>query len=80
MVNGHMTADAELQRIERLVANELEKTAISPDGWEILYRDRDGRYWEKFLPHGGMHGGGPASLRVLDLASVQKKYGISMNR
>lgn len=81
LVNGRMTEDPELQRIRCLIANELEQIAISPDGWHKLYRDpRDGRYWEKFLPYGGMQGGGPESLRVLDLGSVREKYGVSIDR
>jgi len=79
-IDERMTADSELQRIRSLIANELEFIATSPDGWEKLYRDRlDGRFWEKFLPHGAMQGGGPESLRVLDFKSAQKKYMLKVN-
>jgi hypothetical protein len=80
MVDGHMVADSELLRIHSLVAGELERVSVSQSGWEILYKDlRDGRYWEKYFPHSEMHGGGPESLRVVDLNSVREKYGISNN-
>lgn len=80
-INGRMAADSELQRIRSLIANDLEFIGTSPDGWEKLYRDpHDGRFWEKFLPHGAMQGGGPESLRVLDSETVQKKYGVSVVR
>jgi hypothetical protein len=57
--------------------NELELIAVSANGWESLYRDpRDGRYWERFFPHGEMQAGGPESLRVLDLKEAQEKYAL----
>ena len=78
MAGGRMIADSEVQHIRTLVADELERVAIAPSGWESLYKNpRDGRYWEMFFPHSEMHGGDPEALRVVDLRSVQEKYGIS---
>jgi Immunity protein 27 len=79
LVDGSMVGDASLTRIDSLVKGYLQRVAVSPDGWEILYRDpADGRYWEKTYPHSQMHGGGPASLRVLDVAEAQEKYGVDL--
>jgi hypothetical protein len=80
LVDGRMTEDAPLRRINSLVSSYLERVAVSADGWETLYHDpADGRYWEKTYPHGGMQGGGPASLRVLDVAAAREKYGVSLS-
>jgi hypothetical protein len=70
-MGNRMVADDNAKRIQALTQGELEKIAVSPDGWEILYRDpADGRYWEIFYPQSEMHGGGPESLRVVDSESL----------
>ncbi|UWZ81640.1 Imm27 family immunity protein [Occallatibacter riparius] len=75
LVGGRVVNDESLERIHSLVSGHLERVATG--NWEILYRDpRDGRYWEMFHPHGEMHGGGPASLRVLDVEAAREKYGV----
>ena len=77
MIDGRMTPDSVLQRIRLLLEHDLEFVAVSPNGWDRLYRDpSDHRYWERFLPHGEMQGGGPESLRVLDSREAQEKYGL----
>jgi Immunity protein 27 len=79
LVDGRMIEDDSLKRIRSLVKGHLERVANTSDGWEILYRDpADGRYWEMTYPHSEMHGGGPASLRVIDVAAVRAKYGINL--
>jgi hypothetical protein len=75
-----MTEDDSLKRIRSLVDGYLQRLAVTSDGWETLYRDpADGRYWEKTYPHGEMHGGGHASLRVLAVAAAREKYGIDLS-
>ena len=54
--------------IKELLANKLEKLAITEGGWRSLYRHRDtGRYWELTHPHSAWQGGGPRALRELDI-------------
>jgi hypothetical protein len=53
------------------------QVAVHPEhgAWEILFRDpADGRYWELTYPQGGMQGGGPKRLKVLDVGSACAKY------
>ncbi len=63
--DGTVRGDETCQRINWLIATQLEKMKVSPKegGWRILYRDpKDGRYWEKTFDQSEMHGGGPPSL------------------
>jgi hypothetical protein len=79
LVNGRTVADASLMRIRSLIMIELEKVADTSGGWETLYRDQiDGRLWERFFPQGEMHGGGPESLRTIDAATAEDKYGVRL--
>lgn len=76
LVDGRMTSNATVMRIESLIKGELKKIAVTNGGWETLYQDpQDGRYWELFFPHSEMHGGGPPSLRVIDDQTAGPKYG-----
>lgn len=70
-----MVAGPSVMRIRALVNEELEKVGSASGGWETLYRDRrDGRFWELHYPQGEMHGGGPESLRLIDIADAAHKY------
>ncbi|MCC5822765.1 MAG: immunity 27 family protein [Phycisphaerales bacterium] len=60
-------ADDNCGRIERLVAEHLERIGDSEDGWTIRYLDpSSGRLWEMTHPQSHLHGGGPPMLRCLD--------------
>ena len=79
--NGRARTDATCERIEWLIAHHLQKVAVSPESgaWETLYRDPgNGRYWERTYPQGEMHGGGPESLRTIDAATAEGKYGVRL--
>lgn len=79
-VDARTVSDASVLRIRALICTELEKIATTSGGWETLYRDTtDGRLWELFYPHSEMHGGGPESLRCIESASAEQKYGIRLN-
>jgi hypothetical protein len=79
-IGNRMVPDASLIRIQSMVAIKLERIADCAGGWETLFRDRsDGRLWERFYPSGEMHGGGPESLRRIDMASAEKKYAITLS-
>ena len=75
--NGQVTGDPIEQRIKSLLADYLEKVAISPEfgAWETLYRDpEDGRYWELTYPQGEIHGGGPRRLTNISAEMAVSKY------
>jgi hypothetical protein len=79
-VGSRMVADPKLQRIHEMIATKLEKIADAGGGWETLFKDRsNGRLWERFYPHGEMHGGGPESLRSIDSAEAEHKYGVILS-
>ena len=79
LVGRRMVADASVMRIQSLIGTELEKVADTSGGWETLYRDRnDGRLWERFFPRSEMHGGGPESLRYIEAAAAEDKYGVRL--
>lgn len=70
-----MVPDDSLIRIRTLVETELEKIGSASDGWSTLFKDRsDGRLWELFYPHSEMQGGGPESLRCVDIVQAAHKY------
>ena len=74
---GDVYGDEACKRIEWLTENVLEKLANSREfgAWETLFRDpEDGRLWERFYPHGEMHGGGPPALRVIGETDARCKY------
>src|SRR6185437_9775580 len=76
---SRMVPDAALLRIRDMISTKLERIADAAGGWETLFRDRaDGRLWERFYPHGEMHGGGPESLRRIDVDSAERKYGVKL--
>ena len=78
-VGNRMVPDASLLRIRAVVATRLEKIADSGGGWETLFRDRaNGQLWERFYPFGEMQGGGPESLRLIDMDSAEQKYGVKL--
>ena len=79
--DGRARADATCERIEWLIAHQLQKVADSPDSgaWETLYRDPDdGRDWERTYPQAEMHGGGPPQLKCLTFQEASKTYGASV--
>jgi hypothetical protein len=60
---SQMVADTTCQRIEQLIAGQLQKIGTDTSGWEALYRDpSDDRFWEITFPQGEMQGGGPPKL------------------
>jgi hypothetical protein len=74
-ISGSPRADAVANRINELTRTYLTRVAVSQDGWESLYRDpQDLRLWELTYPHGEMHGGGPAMLKVLSVQEAREKY------
>ena len=76
-VDGRMIPNSAVKRIRSLINDELTKIAVASSGWETLYRDpHDGRFWELTYLHGEMHGGGPESLRFIDVHGAEQKYGI----
>jgi len=75
--NGSVVADKVCERIKWLVEEVLEKIAFSEKygAWETLFRDpADGRLWERYYPHGEMHGGGPPALRCITKETARQKY------
>lgn len=75
---GRMTSDDACKRVQRLTAEYLQEVARAKRGWEKLYRDPvDGRYWEISYPFGGGQAAGPATLRCVELAAVQERYGLA---
>jgi hypothetical protein len=80
MVNGRMTEDDTSHRISSLIKTELQHVATTKDGWEKLYRDRDGRYWELTYPQSEMQGGGPPALILTSIESAHQKYGVPVER
>jgi hypothetical protein len=78
-IEGRMVPDDALRRIQKLVRSHLQRVANGSDGWETLFLDpAEGRLWERSYPQGEMHGGGPESLRSIDRASAEQKYGIKL--
>jgi hypothetical protein len=72
---GQVVADAVCRRIEALTKHDLQRVAVSADGWDMLYRDPgDGRYWELTHPDSGLHGGGPPRLTHLSAERARQKY------
>ena len=81
VANGHADGDSIEKRIISLIANYLQKVAVSAesDGWDVLYRDpADGRFWELTYPQGHMHGGGPKRLTALSPSSAKSKYRLDL--
>jgi hypothetical protein len=72
---NHIEADPVCARINRLVAESLERLGSDASGWNTLYRDpRDGRLWELTYPNSEMHGGGPPRLTVIAGPDAATKY------
>jgi Immunity protein 27 len=75
--SGGVVGDENANRIEQLTQNYLTRIADSHDGWSTLYRDpNDGRYWEMTYPESGRHGGGPPTLKVVDLGELRTRFDI----
>ncbi|WP_163444541.1 Imm27 family immunity protein [Flavobacterium columnare] len=75
MDDGKIIADEVCERIEKLVANYLEKVAVDKTGWEILYKDTtDNRYWLLTYPNSDWQGGGPPILKMLTQKEVTEKF------
>jgi hypothetical protein len=73
--DGRMHKDEVSNRIEMILASELQKLATSQDGWERLYRDpNDERLWELTYPQSEMQGGGPRALIVNSPEAAAQKY------
>ena len=65
--------DETFERIEWLIAHELERVASDARETEVLYRDpADGRYWEKSRRFGGLTEDSPPVLRRLDEARAER--------
>jgi hypothetical protein len=60
--DGLVTADENCKRIERLIAEHLERVGSSEDGWTTYFVDPSGGRWKLIYPHGHLHGGGPPTL------------------
>jgi len=83
-INGGagFVGDAVELRINKLIASDLEKVAVSPEtgAWETLYRDpNDRRYWELTYPRSEMLGGGPKRLANISDSAARSKYHRSGN-
>jgi hypothetical protein len=76
---GGIQGDPICDRIEWLTTSVLERVAVSPSGWETLYRDgADGRFWERTYRQSYMHGGGPPSLIEISPSAAADKYKIKL--
>ena len=66
LFKGKLVADDYCERVNQLISEHLEFVSKDESGWINLYRDPDdGRYWEIVYLQSELHGGGPASLRVV---------------
>ena len=76
--HGRMTANADAERIQAVLASgSLEKLASADGGWTTLYRDPgDGRLWELSYPDGQLHGGGPPTLTCITVEDAKRRYPI----
>ena len=74
--DGRFIADEAGNRIEWLVDQHLHLLGTSADGWESIYRDpTDDRLWLKTFPNSGMHGGGPAELKCVNVNTAREIIG-----
>lgn len=72
-----MVRDATWERIDWLVAHQLQRLAGLPQGPAALFRDpRDGRLWEKVHEHPQLRDGGPPRLTLLTPETAREKYGM----
>ena len=73
--DGRVVADDQCQRVQDLVGGYLEFLGKDASGWDALYRDpADGRFWERVYLESAIHGGGPASLRVVEARRLRDVY------
>lgn len=78
-INNRIVEDEVSERISWLIDNHLEKVSDAPGsgGWITLFRDPStSQYWELSYPESELHGGGPPTLRLVDQAYLQEKYGL----
>ena len=75
MNGARVTKDHQAQRIKTLVRQHLKSIAMVIGGWDKLFRDPDGRFWELTYPNSSMHGGGPPRLAVVTEEEARHKYG-----
>lgn len=74
---GKSVRDDHHERILFLIENHLKFVKDSSAGWCVLYLNPDDkRYWEKYYPNGGYHGGGAPSLRHVNKERLSSEYGI----
>ena len=64
--NNQVVGDSNCELIDSMIKNELEKVGTSEDGWNILYKSRDGKTWELSYPESDLHGGGPPKLCLIE--------------
>lgn len=77
---GHLVPDETSDRIEWLVIHCLVELGFSKHfgAWETLFLDpSDGRLWERTYPQGHLQGGGPPSLKTIDIDRAEQKYDIT---
>jgi len=75
IIDGKVVSDDVVHRVTQLTENYLEYLEKDWSGWDTLYRDpADGRFWERIYLQSYMHGGGPASLRMILPEDAGKKY------
>ena len=78
LYKGKMVADDFCARVEELIENYLEFICKDASGWDVLYRDPiDGRYWERIYLQSELHGGGPASLRIVNGQRLKETFGVN---
>ena len=69
--------DSNCALIKEKLANDLIKVAVSTDGWDILYKEKDlDVYWELVYPQSELPGGGPAQLESFSFNEVKDKYNL----
>ncbi len=69
--------DANGQRIQELLAQQLQYVAATESGWARLYQNPDdGCYWELSFPQSHLPGGGPPALTYLLPEEVGVRYGL----
>ncbi len=76
--DGRLVPDDECRRIERIITtHEITEVARSDDGWSVMYRAKDGRFWVLTYPHSELPGGGPPLLINVAPEDARARFGIS---
>ncbi|WP_303309733.1 Imm27 family immunity protein [Hymenobacter sp. BT730] len=73
--NDSLCLDANVERIQWLLAHQLQFIAADSTGWQRLYVDpADGGYWQLSFPQGHLQGGGPPALTCISREQARQQY------